>query len=209
MPSRRSMLQENEGLIFHAPLTSDVNDVVNQIQGVNVDGTWDSYASTRGIKIVAKRYQSNVYWDISSLRTLLLSATTIIVRSEFYVINFVSALGNANNYANIALVEDPTSYTSSTLHANLLTSYGDGNAVAFVSLNSQNTMQFTWSNITDTSHNRLRENLTRGTSLSDNSTSSALRSIIKSCDYLHFFYKIYVSGGTFNGYLKDLKIWVK
>jgi len=194
-------------LIFHAPLTSDVNDVINQIQGVNVDGTWDAYAADRGIKIVAQQYKSNVYWNISTLRALLLSATTILIRADVYLLNFVSAIPNTNNYTYFTITDTPTNYNSATAKQGILVASGNVSVTSFIANNTQNTLQYTYKDITDNSAILLNENLTRGTIIEGSNT--LLRTRINSCNYLQFCSKVYSAGGTFSGYVKDLKIWVK
>ena len=194
-------------LIFHAPLTSDVNDIVNQIQGVNVNGTWDSYAATRGVKIVAQRYQSNVYWNISALRALLLSATEIIIRADIYLLNFAAAIPNSNNYTTFTIIDTPTNYNLETARQDVLGASGSNEATSFIANNTQNTLQYTYKDITDNSAIRLIENITRGTIME--SSNTLLRTRINSCNYLQFCRRVNSAGGAFSGYVKDLKIWIK
>lgn len=195
-------------LIFHAPLISDVNDVISGLQGVNVDGTWDAYASTRGINVSSVRYNSNVYWNISALRTLLSSASSIKIQATIYASSFASTVGGVNNYSYASIISTPSAYSAASVFR--IFEWGaNGKAIAFTALNTQNVIQWTYSNITDTYYDSLAENLTRGTSAIGSNSSSTLRAIINSCDYLQFCYRMYSSGGTFSGYVKDFKIWVK
>lgn len=213
MPSRRSLTHESGGsdfqLIFHAPLTSNVNDIITSLSGTLYNGSWDSYASTRGIKVSSVRYYSNVYWDISALRTLLSSASSIKIQATVYLTSFYyTSIPNANNYTTTNIISTPSAYSSASMFSMLRWS-GNDSATAFTSLNTQNVIQATYYNITDTYYDVLSENLTRDTSTISSNSSSTLRAIINTCDYLQFCNRMWHSGGAFSGYVKDLKIWVK
>ena len=209
MLHRRLLLQESDyQLIFHAPLTSDVNDIITPLSGTLYSGSWDSYAASRGIKVSSVRYYSNVYWNISALRNLLASASSIKIQATIYASSFANVVGDGNNYTAASIISVPAGYSSASVFQ--IFGWGaNGTATAFTALNTQNVIQQTFYNITDTYYDSLVENLTRETSISGSNSSSTLRARINACDYLQFCYRMWSMGGAFSGYIKDFKILVK
>lgn len=202
--SRRETQTSEPALIFNAPLIADSVDTVNGTAATVVNG---SFGDARGYYSSSVRYRFNLYWSIAAIKAKLLAATKIIVEAEVTPTRFYTSIPNANNYSQIVLVS-AYPYSSSTTNMGLFGVYGNDSVIAFNELNVTNKIRFTLSNISTSGYDLLRENVTRGTSLSGTATTN-LSTYIQAATYLGLWFMMWSMGGSITAYIRNLKIWVE
>ena len=201
------ILQIEPELVFHAPLTSNVTDIIGGIVGTRNTNyaTFDSYASTRGIRITTYRYQSPIYWTLpQSLKTKLINATYIKTEAIAYPLAFYQPIPNVNNGTTMNFMDKHTSYTTSDLAIEGLYILGNGTATAFQSLNVSNIVGNIYEKINGTWY----------ISYYNKTTETATTPAIYNKPNINFTYfngpvRYWSAYGSFTGHLKDIKIWVK